>query len=169
MKNKSIVGGAVVAALGIALSFAAFAHANPSYFVPTVQTAAATSTASYMTPGTATTTLTYDTFNAGNNYKTNSATLLSQFAASTTPTFNINLQYSQDGIDWYADNLNVFAAGAIAVITPNSYTLAATASSTFKAININTPVRFVRVQYSIASGGNGAVWGQIVPNKEIAQ
>lgn len=164
MKNKII---AAIASLAAFASFAGYVHANPGYFVPTVQTATATTSISYMTPGTATTTLQYDTYNTGNNYATNYATLLARFAASSTPTFAINLEYSQDGIDWYGNTLfnNSTTTAAYSLNVTNSYTFSPAASSTLRAIKIDTPTRFVRANLSVA-GSNGGVWAQFVPNKE---
>lgn len=147
-------------------------EANPSFFSPTVQTASATTTVNYATAGTGTTTLTYDTYTAGNTYKTNSAVLFTQFAASSTASvLNINLQYSQDGIDWYSDNLvsaSTTVNSVLYIQTANSYTwVAAGTATSSKAILIQTPTRFVRAIETIPVGaGAGAVWAQIVPNKE---
>lgn len=111
------------------------AHANPSQFVGTTQTATASTSPAFMTPGTGTTTLVYDTFNTstGNFYVNNLTELLLQFIASSTASqLNVNLEYANgyqngiaidcvanpNGCDWYEDNttnLNGFAT-----TTPNN-------------------------------------------------
>lgn len=168
--KKYIIAGAIV------FLFSAFsiAHANPSFFSPTVQTSGtsvATTTVTYMSPGTATTTLTYDTYTAGNTYKTNAAVLFTQLnASSTSSILNIALQYSQDGVDWYANNLTAGATttATVSIAQSNSLTWTTPVSgANLKAVQIETPTRFVRAIYSIPIGaGNGALWAQIIPNKE---
>lgn len=132
-----------------------------------VNTAAATTTVAYITPGTATTTLTYDSLFAASDQ----AVLLTQFAASSTSSvLNITMQYSQDGIDWYGDNLlvstNSTSTPAKSIQIGNTYTwTAAVTATTSKAIFIPTPTRYTRVQYSM-TGAAGAVWGSMVAKKQ---
>lgn len=192
LKNYYIAtAGSIVAV--VLLGFAAIAFANPSVFTSTAQTAAATSTVVYMTPGTATTTLVYDsrglngTLQAkdGNTYKTDGAVLFTQLNASSTATILVTkLEYSNGnncasaptGCDWYENNINVYAAGAIAIATANSftYTFASTTpggtgtTSDFgrKLMNIDTPARYVRVVLTL-TGANGSVWAQILPRKQV--
>lgn len=95
-------------------------HANPSQFVTTVQTATASSSPVYMTPGTATSTVVYDTYqqSTGNFYTVNAIELLTQLTASSTSSqINIAFEYSNGysngnaidctvlpaGCDWYQD------------------------------------------------------------------
>lgn len=178
IKSLSILGLVVI------IGFVAQpVHAQPLQFVPTVQTAPATTTLSYMTPGTATTTLTYDSFLNGQIKGINQGVLLTQFTASSTGTiFNINIEDSQDGIDWYKDNTNAIAATTslpYALNTVNSYTfpfastsadgapVAANNKTSFKAVTIDFPTRFVRIFYTLVLGGNnGAVWGQFISERQ---
>lgn len=160
--------------------------ANSSYFPPPVSTATATTSPRYMTPGTATSTLTLDSYyqdTLGNYTKTDSAVLLTQFAGSSTASIlGIDVEYSQDGIDWYKDNLNALvlaSSTAIYPIQPNSriswtfasstvgggVVAASTGATSTKAILITTPTRWIRVVHTI-TGANGAVWSQLVPRKE---
>lgn len=163
------------------------AKANPSYFTPVVSSATATGTVSYMTPGTATTTLTLDSYyvnSAGTPTKADSAVLLTQFTGSSTSSvLGIALEYSQDGIDWYSDALNsnnsTTTPGVWNISTRNAYSwtfsntqtiggAGGTLATTTRAVNIQTPTRFVRAVYSI-TGANGAIWEQFVPAKERAE
>lgn len=179
MKNKILQIG-----LGI-LTFAVLmfvglqkVEANPSTFRPTVQTATATTSLSYMAVGTATTTLTMDTYSNGNTDKTNTAALLLQLTASTTSTVLVTeLEYSQDGVDWYKDNLTADAtAGASeAIQTANNYSwtfasstlngVQVTSQRATKVVNVNTPTRYVRAVFTL-TGANGAIWAQFLPHKE---
>lgn len=156
------------------------AYANPAFFNPPITTSTASSTPAYLTVATATTTLTYDTFVNGSTYKADSAVLLTQFTASSTASLlTITPEYSQDGIDWYQDNLNTqgTTSPSTSLQVPHTYSWLF-ASSTIggqpatprvsKAILLTTPTRFIRIIYTI-TGNSGAVWGEIVPNKQQAQ
>ena len=157
------------------LSFGAvgIAHANPTFFAKTVQTATATSSVAYMGVGTATSTLTYDSsadvLAGGQLVSPSQIALGMQFIASSTSTvFNVNIQYSQNGIDWYQDDVN----GQLATTTPvnlgltNSYTYKATGTATTSFMTVlKIPVRFIRAQFSV-TGAAGGVWAQMVPTKE---
>lgn len=99
------------------------AHANPSFFLRN-QTANATTTLSYLTPGAATsTTPTFD-LGAGGGQGGDSAILALALTGSTTPsnatfattTYSVAIEYSQGGngndcvatptsCDWYADGM----------------------------------------------------------------
>lgn len=165
----------------VSLGFAPVTHAQPLYFIPTVQTAAATSTRVYMTPGTATTTLVFDSYLQGQIRGVNQGVLLTQLTASSTATtLKINEEVSQDGIDWYADNTmegtttNVYSLSPAnsyfyqySSTTPNGAVVPATANQGFKAVTLDFPTRFIRIFYTLALGGtNGAVWGQIIPERQ---
>lgn len=148
----------------------------------------ASTSVTYMTPGLATTTLVFDTYcisgtnqpNTGNLFGVAYLALLTQLTASTTGTvLNKSVEYSQDGTDWYQDNLNLNFATTSPVAqlaTPQSSQWQF-ASSTVggtpnrgnlvgKVERIYAPTRFVRVIYSLGAGSNGAVWGEILPTKE---
>lgn len=162
------------------------AHANPVFFAQTAQLATATTSVTYMSAGNATTTLQYDSYTAGNPTAAQNATLFVQFAGSSTAsTLKINLEYSQDGIDWYQDG-GTFSSSEYAsstksfdVSTVNQYTfqfasstvgLVTTPTATSsRAINVPTPTRFLRAIFSIPVGSSaGAVWPQIIPAKQYA-
>lgn len=128
LKSKIELGFAVIVALILVLTcivgFTQVANANPSQFVGTTQTATATTSVTYMTPGNATTTLVADTFNVstGNNYTINVLELFVQLTASSTASqLNRNMEYSNgyglngnavdcvvnpNGCDWYQDTFS---------------------------------------------------------------
>lgn len=114
MKKIYIIISVLIIGLGI---FTLTVKANPLFFPPTVQSASATTTLTYMTAGTATTTLVFDTYNASSGVftPTLSDALLIQFTGSSTGSLlKINLEYSHGyngvecvsnptGCDWYED------------------------------------------------------------------
>lgn len=154
--------------------------ANPEYFATMVETSSATTSPTFMTPGTATTTLTYDTFANGTTYAPTKAYLLVQLVASTTDTvLNIDFEHSQDGAEWWQDHLVTPATttGQTVVGTPNStsWTFAsssengqpvgATSDRVTKMFTMPVPLRHARAVFTV-TGGNATVWAQIVPVKE---
>lgn len=177
-------------------------HANPLGFACAAYGpfGIASTSVKYLTPGTGTTTLVYDTYcqngsnqtDVGNTSIANSLSLLTQLSASSTnTTLNISVEYSQDNLDWYQDNLIASSTGIglglqYPLTNPNTYTWAfasstlngvgqnnngPTANSTRigKVIKIFAPARYVRVVYSLgfaAGATNAAVWGEILPIKE---
>lgn len=185
--RKYIYGGLAGLTL-LALSFAGLVHANPTLFTSSAQTATATTTLAYMTPGTATTTVLYDTraengtnqTKDGNGLIPDSVTLKEYMKASSTATVLVtNFEFSDDKIDWYQNNLETYAAGAISIATPNSYTWTF-ATSTIggvlngngtdvgaKVISVKVPTRYVRAVLTM-TGANGAVWAQMLPKKQIS-
>lgn len=174
LKNNAWEIGAIVSLLlAIAVIFlipVGLAHANPLRFPATAQSAAATTTVTYLTSSTATTTLfTYDTYaNGGGTQATDKAVLNVQLAASSTSSvLDVTVEHSQDDIDWYQDELSVPSSAGLQTITvPNSFvwTAAGTATSS-KAVLVPTPERYLRVKASI-SGASGAVWAQLVGQKQ---
>lgn len=184
--KKSVFVLVLLALISIGLSKTVLA--SPSFKANSAKTSTATTTLLYMTPGTATTTVTYDSketagtnqTNGGNTYLPNSALLKIWLKASSTATVLVtNIEYSDDAIDWYQDNLSTFAAGAIAIATPNSFTwtyasttvggagVVATTDTGQKAILLKTPSRYIRAVLSV-TGKNGAVYAEIAPTKEIS-
>lgn len=101
-KNKKIVISIVVLAV-IALAIFAFrspkiVEAMESYF-DRVRVSTATTTPSYMTPGTGTSTLAVDTWNV------DKVDLFINMTASTSvATLNWTYEYSNNGIDWYYED-----------------------------------------------------------------
>lgn len=174
------------------------ALANPSYFATPSSTATATSTLTYMTPGTATTTLYYDAYEDASNAKSDSAVLALQLTGSSTiSVWNISYEYAlNNGVynckstptacDWYSDTL--FGTGMMVSTTTqavnlnirNSLTVnfasttvggkAGISTRTTRLINVPTPTRFTRVVITMPAGSlNGAVWASIQPSKETPE
>lgn len=156
------------------------------------KTASATSTLNYMTPGTATTTVTCAMGGDG----ANTAVLAIQVNASSSLTaYNIYAEESMDGQDWYpiavnqsASTTNPYHLGArayssflFASSTSGGGTLgnlfgASTTFEGFQAVanrnhyTIDIPVRMQRVRAYAAlpiGSANGAIWMQIIPRVEI--
>lgn len=183
--KRNIFLGFVVVAIFITASLSVFrgvAQANPSYFVNSAPLTAATSSPIFMVVGTAaTSTLTFNSA-VGTTQALNSATLLTQFTGSSTAAvLTVSFEVSQDGIDWYSDDILGGAISTTTLAVNISGTSATTytwkyASSTIggatstqnmnpKALVAPTPLRLVRAVYTI-TGANGAVWGQFVGKRE---
>lgn len=164
--------------------FAPLAHANDSIFPLVVKTQIATTTLDYLTPGTATTTLTYDSYKAGLT-KTDALALLTQFTASTTgATLLINEEFSQDGVDWYQSTQpNVFGnstttlpvsltpvpqySWTFASSTPGLGAVSSSNNLDSRILMVTSPLRFIRFIFTMKIGGtNGAIWSEIVPAKQ---
>lgn len=173
-KQTMIVAIAVLMVSVVALS-ADKANANPTQIIQTVQTATATTSGAFMTPGSATSTVVYDSYAntgyGGLNFKADSATLATQITGSSTlSVFRLELEYSQDGIDWYRNYLastTNFASGNPILWTNASTTINGVATLNAKQlITVPTPVRYVRVVSSV-TGANGTVWAQFIPIREL--
>lgn len=155
-------------------------------FSPTnCYTAAATSTLSYMTPGTATTTVTCP---MGNDGASTASLAIQVNASSTSSLFNVYVEESMDGQDWYPIGAPDTASTTPYNLSLRAYSTFTFASSTiggtpsllgasttyqgYEAENnrnhylIDVPVRMKRVRaYTAIPAGstNGAVWMQIIP------
>jgi hypothetical protein len=175
--------------LGIAFAFAIFlasagvASANPSYVGPTVQTASATTSPAFMTPGTATSTLSFDAYNpTTNTFVADKLALLMQFTGSSTASIlGVNFEYSQDGIDWYKNTIvNAESVSTTSPVlslnTPTSMSwafasttlngAAGTSAIATRIVSVPIYTRFVRAVTTL-TGANGAFWGQFIPIKEL--
>jgi hypothetical protein len=175
-----------------ALVFTQTAQANPTFFPQTATTATASTSLAYMTQGTGTTTLAYDSYGiCGTNQSQStlsgaaSAQVNVQITATTTGNpnvLNLNARFeeSQDCIDWYPVAAPLTTA-TTTLLTSNPYnsfnltistsTLSAGGSGTATRIHesfaIPTPERAVRVVFSDPTGGGTyGLWAQIVPTKQ---
>lgn len=169
-------------------AFALTTHANPGGFPPGARSAAATSTVTVLTPTVGTSTVVYDSYNingtnqgtTGVTTDTDSASLLVQFTASSTVSkLKIAFEFSQDGVDWYADGTSVLLAssttGTVIANTPDSISWTFASSSlgagpvggnyASELFNVPTPTRYVRSVITV-SGLNAMVWVQFVPKKQ---
>ncbi len=164
-------------------------EANPLAYATTVQTAAATTSPAYLTPGVATSTLVYDSYAARPTGADKIALQVQAIGSSTASVYNISYEYtngapgldcvgSPTSCDWYKDNTFVVSTSSAAnqaVATPNSFSwtfasstqggAAATDNRALKTFIVPTVVRYTRVIFSI-TGANGSVWAQIVPAKQ---
>lgn len=171
----SIAGGALVV------------KANPTLFPPEQRSAAATTTVTYMAAGVATTTATYDAYATyGNVNGANEISLLTQQAGSSTSSVLIgDVQYSVDGIDWYAAAPPTTASSTVAFGYGAPYQLKmqfasstisgaavtnANSATTSRIVTIPTPTRYTRVVFSVPAGSAGsALWWSFQPRKEKAE
>lgn len=187
-KVLALLGSLALISVAVLL-LAPRAKANPS----TLQRAQTTtcgaftgsSTPTYMTAGTATTTYTYDSF-CGGATSADSAALLVQFAgASPAAVLNADVQYSQDGIDWYAigyaggsDVNSATSSPSIGTVQQLTFPFAsstisrgvvtnANSATSTRIIRLPTPTRFTRVLFTLPVGStNGAVWAEFVGKKQ---
>lgn len=185
--NKKLVAsiGIVIAIFAVVLYFSREAKANPIQLATPSNTSATTSV-SYMTAGTATTTYSYDSYSQGNPTRPYEAALLINFTgSSTSATLNINIEYSQDGIDWYQDGGSLYNAYATSskpfdVGTVNRFTYtyttqgaglaAGTNATSTRLVLVKTPTRYVRAVMTLPTGSAaGAVWATFIPSKERAE
>lgn len=193
-KQFALVGFLALTTAIVAVSFAITpVHANPEGFLRK-QLTAATSSPTYMTAGTATTTLAFDT-SAGNSFApSKTAALLVQLtASSTSTTLRWRYEYSQDPLcgttgsnaDWYAQDSAAFDATATtspltytqgafeaswtyASTTPGAAAGSASANHGNKLVLVQVPTRCVRVMFYLPTGStNGAVWAEWVAKKEV--
>lgn len=139
--NNKQIAATVLATLAI-LCFATFAFANPFFTGGKSQTATATTSPTFMTPGTATTTLIYDSYeqcgtnqtNTGNLTIPNSlAFMLNGNASSTGTSVNTVFEFSDNyncltgNGDWYQNDIvdaSTTFSGQQSVTTGNSYLFA---------------------------------------------
>ena len=196
MKKTFIIMGATLTIFALVFVLhSQNALANPSTLLPTAMTAAATTTPSFMTPGTGTTTLAYDAYaavNGNQNLAVDKAALEIQFTASSTlSVLQWNYEYADrmDGVDctaagtncnWYSENLNLYslATTSPSTIDASSYNIYSWkyASSTLgssqpatalKILFVPTPTRFFRVRFYVPAGsGNVSVWAKFIPLRE---
>jgi len=178
MKNKKLFIGLIIliAVIIAGVFFSKTTYGNQSY-VPAYsncQLAPATTTTTTLNPN-GSTTLTCDAYNMDTNNPQgtiiDSAVLAIQLTSSTTNTvLTANLTYSQDGVDWYENNLvasstepdarNITTAQSI-ILNGNT-----TASTTRKAISIQTPMRYVRATFT-GTVATSTIWAAVIPQKEV--
>src|SRR3990167_3581865 len=174
--------------LGVVIAGITVVHANPSLFSQ-VSTSTATTTPTYISGGKGTTTLVYDAQTNGDNFALNSAYLLVQFTASSSAlsTLNINIQYSDDGKDYFwetvtrtASSTSNFGLGVqqtlslnvSATSTPNmenciNAAACANGATSSRAFMIEVPTRYVRAIFTApASAQPSAFWAQWIGKKE---
>lgn len=146
----------------------------------------ATSTISYMTPGTATTTYTYDSYLGGETNATDKLTFLLQFTSSSSPaTLRWVTECSMDNIDYYQCELITSTSSAQTLAFPSlpttyswlfaSSTQAAggvptTTTRVLRAFTVIPVTRYSRVSFFLPIGStNAGVWGTFVGQKQTPQ
>lgn len=151
------------------------------YLLVPSKTATATTTVAYLTPGTATTTLSSDLYSASSNTKANGALVAFQYTASSSAAaLKARVEYSNDGVDWYAESIPLAETATTTLMTTTfreyswnnfatttDYGGSGTASRIHQSFSIATPTRYVRVKFYVPAGaGNGALWASLTPNKD---
>ena len=128
----------------------------------------------YMSPLVGTTTIAFDSMANGNPYGVESAILALQFTGSTTPTnvsvatttYNVNIEYSQDSVDWYSES-KVSTTTTLGWETIGGVLIAST-TPTKIFVDVPTPTRYTRAIITIPAGStNGAVWAEFIARKEV--
>lgn len=185
---RSFAGALLLSAFGLTY---VYVSANALFTAPSAKTAVATTSAAFLSAGQGTTTVTYDSYGvfgtnqtgSGNTSIPNKGTLLVQFAGSSTASvLNISYEFSDDGIDWYKDNIYTVPTSTPTYYAQPSYNISWTfASSTVggvhvsnansatstKAFSFPVPTRYVRAVFTIPAGASaGRVWAQMIPLKE---
>ena len=147
-------------------------------------TAAATTTVVYMSPGNATTTLVYDSYEVSGTNQTNSGNLVipdtvalavQGVSSSSVSVLNIACEYSYDNIDWYQNNLySATSSGIMPIVTPStfSYTFASTTlngvsigNNYAKIVECPIVTRYVRAVLT-NTGARMSVWATFIPTKQ---
>lgn len=138
-------------------------NTDSAFIVKGTNTKEATTTPVYMTPGTATTTLTVS------KDKGSVPALFIAFTASTSPAIlNWDYQFSNNGIDWYEEDDTI---EALARFDHASTTVAhvwqpgsTTASTSYKTLGMpNTSSKFMRVVFSLPIGTvNSSLYSEII-------
>lgn len=186
------IGAAICLVAVLVFASYNFAKANPSFFNRKGTNATlATSTQAFITPGAATSTLTYD-LGLGAAQGADSAILALAFTGSSTPsnsalattTYNVSIEYSQDGIDWYGDgmfpstttpNVGVGAAKTHSITLGTQTTggsLIGSTTPTRVLFEVPTPTRYVRAVFSIplqlngTNNANGALYAEFVSKRQ---
>lgn len=184
VKDIAIVGFIVFAMILFGLYyFSQEAVANPSREQPRVQTASATTSVSYMTPGTATTTLSIDSWSTGSSNNFDDLVMFVQFTASSSPhsVLKWRYEYSRDNIDWYSESVTLSDNSTTTPVTRTFHeqqwvfasSTGATATDTRGMQVFKVPVlsRYTRAVFylegSPTTNASGAVYAEIVPSKEI--
>lgn len=185
----SAINLAIFAVLFVLMSFAPFTNANPLAWIrssgTTCQTAAATTTVTYMSPGTATTTLTCDTYALGSGsvkLAPDSIYVRVYEAASSTASIQaVRFEWSDDGVDYYADNALTTTDTASSTNTVGDYKeyrwnyasttpgAAAVGNSNTGLRTIEVPVkgRYVRAMFYVPVGAtNSSIWAGITAKRQ---
>lgn len=168
MKKKLIIISATALAIVGILSVA---HANSSFTYPSVATATATSSVTSLAQG-ASTSLITDSYSTGiPRLNATAVVLLQEVASSSASVLDVSVSYSQDGIDYFADSVNISTTTVPVRLTdPNFYRLTGNtvSSTTRSAFVISLPTRYAKVTFT-ATTGISSIYAIIVPQREAVQ
>lgn len=164
----------------ISVTVFSVARANPTYLPPhsACSTSSATSSVSSISTSTATITLTCDSYALATGLTDptamTSAVLAMQYRApQATTALTVTLQYSEDNVDWYDDNLGTVATttGPTNIAPAKTYFwLVGTTSTSSKVVDVRTPTRYVRAQFTATAGAaTSTIWATFIPRKERAE
>lgn len=180
---STIVAALVIAAVAV-FGFATLVHANPFYAGSPAKSAVATTTVSYLTPGTATSTTVYDSYeqngtnevNKGDlTFPTQVAVAVQGNASSTSSVLGITCEFSDDRLDWYSNEIfPASTSNPVLIAQANNFSMVY-ASTTVggvgntpryqKLVVCPVPLRYVRAILT-DTGANLSVWSAIYPTKQ---
>lgn len=177
----AIVGGLWgVSQVGAAPSFDMALSYGVGGAAGTVAQTSASTSATWITPGIGTTTVTLPTPLAlGLSTKYDKARLFLEVSATNTPqspTLNVRIEHSLNGVDWFSDATMNSATTTVAkvnvidlvVSTSTLYNIYGNINRVHEAFYIETPSAYNRVViYSPIGGQNFTVWAAVQPIKEI--
>jgi hypothetical protein len=176
-KNKILWIGLSLLAMIIIIIPKTQAEANVTIFAPSVVLGGglttATSTLTQIGPGTGTSTLVYDAYNTGQPFAASGAVMfIIDTASSTASVLKVTSQYSQNGVDWYADTLN-FPSTTTPPFNLNAayswqYTAPSTGSTTNVVFSFLTPVRYAKFTFT-GTGATSSIYAQVTPRRELVQ
>ena len=187
IKQISIVLAiAVIIAVGLSFKTTRTVLANQSVFnikpfltVGTTTPVSAGGTYAHLRAGFSTsTTPVLDSWASGTYGALDSATLLVQLTAtSTAPTLEWRYEYSQDGIDWYSDDIALTSNASTTVhvrdFAEHMWVFASSTGGTssnsiaLKKLDVETPLRFTRAVFYLLPGSpNAAIFTQWVSKSQ---
>lgn len=171
-----------ILALAAVMTYPFYAGANSLEILnssgTTCRSAAATSTTNYMTPGTATTTVSCDLFalagGSQDRVPNKFFVRIFQTASSTNSTQTARFEWSDDNITWYADSALTTTDVAsstfmvsnykeyswpYASTTPQAGVVPATANTGARTFEVPVRARYVRGMFYIPAGAtNSGIW-----------
>jgi len=183
-KNLFFAGVALIVLGAMFLMRPSDTDANHAVYAQACQTNDfGTTSLNVITAGTGTTTL---PCNLGVDGANEATILIQQGGASPLSTLRMDVQYSQDGIDWYAASGGWNIEEGTASTSPSigdvqSYTLTfasstinrsvvtnANSATTTRAVRVRVPTKWVRaVFYAPVGATQSLLWAQIIPRTEI--
>lgn len=164
------------------------AYANPFFSASKARTALATTTVSFLTPGTGTTTPVYDSYEVNGTNQTNQgnisipdfvAVAMQGNASSTATVLNVACEFSDDGTDYYQNEIYpATTTGALMISAPITFTMTFASSTVggaaFTTTNVGryqklvlcpVPLRYVRAVITNLGAG-ASLWATIIPTKQ---